>query len=254
MTDRVAIAGACGRMGKLIAGNVIESDDMDLVSLIDPAGGTIFKLDVYTPETMVEILTKSEANVLVDFTTADASCHNAVLAAEMGLRIVIGTTGMTTEQLDSVRAAVNGKVAAVVAPNFATGVNVLIALTRKMSSMLPDFDVEIIEAHHNAKLDAPSGTALALHEALAEGRGRQLPAIHGRSGESPRGDEVGIHSIRGGDIVGEHTVLFAGQGERLEVIHRASSRQAFAEGTLRAIRWLRDREPGMYGMSDVLGL
>jgi 4-hydroxy-tetrahydrodipicolinate reductase len=241
-------------MGRLIAGNVIESDDMDLVSLIDPAGGTIFNLDVYQPENLVEILKKSEANVLVDFTNADSSCRNAVMAAEIGLRLVIGTTGMTKEQLDSIRAAVNGKVAAVVAPNFATGINVLIALTRKISNMLPDFDVEIIEVHHNAKLDAPSGTALALHDALSEGRGRQLPAIQGRNGESPRGDEVGIHSIRGGDIVGEHTVLFAGQGERLEVTHRASSRQAFAEGTIRAIRWLRDREPGMYDMSDVLDL
>jgi 4-hydroxy-tetrahydrodipicolinate reductase len=241
-------------MGKLVAGNVIESDDMDLVLLIDPVGGTIFNLEVNPPENMAEILTKSGANVLVDFTTADVSCRNAAIAAEIGIRIVIGTTGMTTEQIDSIRVAVKGKVAAVVAPNFATGVNVLIALTRRMAKMLPDFDIEIIEAHHNAKLDAPSGTALALHGALTEGRGRNLHAIHGRSGESQRGDEVGIHSIRGGDIVGEHTVLFAGPGERLEITHRASSRQAFAEGTLRAIRWLRNRKPGIYDMSDVLGL
>jgi 4-hydroxy-tetrahydrodipicolinate reductase len=241
-------------MGTLIASSIIDSDDMELVAAIDPTGGMVGDIDVLPPERLGNALKNSDTDVLVDFTTADAACDNAVLAAETGVNLVVGTTGITDEQMGRIHDAIEGNVAAVVAPNFATGVNVLLATTRRMAEMLPGYDMEIIEAHHGFKLDSPSGTALALHGELTEGSGKKLPVKHGRSGLEKRDDEVGIHSIRAGDIVGEHTVLFAGSGERLELTHRASSRQAFVDGALGAIRWLRGKSPGLYSMTDVLGL
>ena len=254
MKEKVVLAGARGRMGTLVARAIAESDDMGLVAAIDPVGGMVEGLDVLPPERMREALVRSGARVLVDFTNTDAAYQNAMLAAELGVNLVVGTTGLSPEQLEEVRGAVQGRVAAVVAPNFALGVNVLLAISRQMAGMLGGFDVEIIETHHRAKRDAPSGTAMALYQAVLDGRGENLPVKHGRSGLDPRGEEVGVHAVRGGDIVGEHTVLFAGAGERLELTHRASSRQGFVDGALHAVRWLRRRPPGLYTMADVLGL
>jgi len=254
LKDKVALAGACGKMGVLLARSIFASEDLQLVAAIDPAGGSVCDLEIYPPQKMAGVLEESGAGVLIDFTNADAARDNSILAAGMGLNLVLGTTGMTPEQLDDVRNAVEGEVAAVVAPNFSTGVNVLLAVSHRMASMLPGFDMEIIEAHHGSKMDSPSGTALALYESVVDGRGEKLPAKYGRSGMETRGEDVGIHSIRAGEIVGEHTILFAGPGESLELTHRAASRQAFVDGTLLAVRWLRDRQPGLYSMADVLGL
>jgi 4-hydroxy-tetrahydrodipicolinate reductase len=199
-----------------------------------------------------------KADVAVDFSLHDATPGIARLCAEHGKGLVIGTTGHS-EAERAVIISVATRVPVVWSSNFSTGVNALFWLTRKAAEILgPGFDLEVIEMHHRLKKDAPSGTARTLAEVLAAVRGRQLGEVvrHGRQGitgeRTP--EEIGMHAVRGGDVVGDHTVIFAAPGERVELTHRASSRETFAEGALRAAEWLVGKPPGLYDMQDVLGL
>lgn len=200
-------------------------------------------------------------SVAIDFSAPAVSLETAAAVAQRGGRVglVIGTTGLDGAQREALqRAARSAPI--VHAPNMSIGVNVLLRLAAEAARLLgPDFDLEIVEAHHRHKKDAPSGTAARLAEVLAAATGEQGPlnerAVHGRQGLTPRARrEIGIHAVRGGDIVGDHTVLYCADGERVELTHRASSRQTFAQGALRAARWVVGRAPGLYDMQDVLGL
>jgi 4-hydroxy-tetrahydrodipicolinate reductase len=189
--------------------------------------------------------------VLIDFTIAKAAVENACTAAQMGVDLVVGTTGLSAEQHSQMREAIEGNVAAVISPNFSLGVNIFWKLVAEAALALKDYDIEVIEAHHNQKKDAPSGTALATVEAIAAALGEK-EIVYGRQGLMPRKKEIGVHAVRAGDIVGDHTVLIAGPGERLEIKHQAHSRAAFASGAVRAAAWVAGRSPGIYSMADVL--
>jgi len=195
---------------------------------------------------------------MIDFTSAGATLANLKFCSENGINMVIGTTGFSPEQKKEIASAAK-KIAVVMAPNMGVGVNVLLKLIRQVSAMLGEaYDIEVIEAHHNLKKDAPSGTALAMAEAAASGRNLDLrrAAVHGRQGNTgarPKG-EIGIHAVRGGDIIGEHTVLFAGPGEKIEITHSVVTRDVFAKGAVRAAEFLLEKEKGLFSMQDVLGL
>ena len=197
-------------------------------------------------------LSHTKPDVLIDFTASSAAVETVCFAAEMGINLVVGTTGFTGDQLVQMKKAIDGHVAAVISPNFSVGVNVFWNLLAVAATALKDYDIEVIEAHHNQKKDAPSGTALAAADVLKNATGISQ-VVHGRSGMALRGREIGVHAVRAGDIVGDHTVLFAGPGERLEIKHQAHSRTALASGAIRAARWIAKVEPGVYRMSDVLG-
>jgi 4-hydroxy-tetrahydrodipicolinate reductase len=200
----------------------------------------------------------SDCDAVVDFTHATATVEIAQACAEAGRVLVIGTTGHSDAERTSIEEA-SRRIPIVFAPNFSVGVNTLFWLTRKAAEILgPDFDLEVIETHHRLKKDSPSGTARRLAEILAEVRGLQYnnDVRHGRAGmvgERTR-TEIGMHAVRGGDVVGDHTVLFANVGERIELVHKASSRDTFAKGALRAACWAQGKPPGLYDMQDVLGL
>ncbi|OFV68458.1 MAG: dihydrodipicolinate reductase [Candidatus Syntrophoarchaeum caldarius] len=227
---RVAVSGANGRMGRLIVERIKQEEGIETVAAFDLVGE-----GVSHPDRMSEVLSERDVDVLVDFTIADAVRLNAITAAEAGVNLVIGTTGMSDEDLEAIRSEIKDKVAAVISPNFSIGVNLLWRLIKDAADMLDGYDIAIIEAHHRTKLDAPSGTALRAAGLLQE-----------------MGKHVDLHAIRGGDIVGDHTVLFSGIGERLEITHRAHSRDAFVNGVIRAIRWVNRREQGIYSMDDVM--
>ncbi len=198
------------------------------------------------------------ADAVIDFTLHDATLEVVSTCAQAGVPVVIGTTGHKPEDRKAIE-AFSASIPMVWASNFSTGVNTLFWLTRKAAEILgPDFDLEVIEMHHRHKQDAPSGTAATLVEILAEARNLDLASDqrHGRSGiTGPRtAQEIGVHSLRGGDVVGDHTVVFAGAGERVELTHKASSRDTFANGALRAAAWVHGQKPGLYDMQDVLGL
>lgn len=227
---RVAVSGANGRMGRLIVERIKQEEGIETVAAFDLVGE-----GVSHPDRMSEVLSERDVDVLVDFTIADAVRLNAITAAEAGVNLVIGTTGMSDEDLEAIRSEIKDKVAAVISPNFSIGVNLLWRLIKDAADMLDGYDIAIIEAHHRTKLDAPSGTALRAAGLLQE-----------------MGKHVDLHAIRGGDIVGDHTVLFSGIGERLEITHRAHSRDAFVNGVIRAIKWVNRREQGIYSMDDVM--
>jgi 4-hydroxy-tetrahydrodipicolinate reductase len=199
-----------------------------------------------------------QADVVIDFSTHTATAAIAVLCAEHGKALVIGTTGHTSEDRSAITRQ-GAKIPMVLSSNYSTGVNTLFWLTRKAAEILgPGFDLEVLEMHHRLKRDAPSGTAKSLAEILADVRHQHLEKIirHGRVGivgeRTPV--EIGMHSVRGGDVVGDHTVIFANVGERVELTHKASSRDTFANGALRAAAWVVRQKPGVYDMQDVLGL
>jgi len=199
-----------------------------------------------------------KGDVVIDFSSHNATPAIARLCSEHKKAMVIGTTGHSDEDRSQIT-AFSGRIPMVLSSNFSTGVNTLFWLTRKAAEILgPGFDLEIVEMHHRLKRDAPSGTARTLAEILADVRKQQLDRLvrHGRSGivGERTGEEIGMHSVRGGDVVGDHTVMFAGPGERLELTHKASSRETFANGALRAARWALEQKPGLYDMLDVLGL
>ncbi|MDD2666522.1 MAG: 4-hydroxy-tetrahydrodipicolinate reductase [Methanocellales archaeon] len=252
---KVAVTGACGRMGSLIAQNVLQEGDMELVAAFDVrgVGSDMGGVKVSDAKDVGEMLTKKNPDVLVDFTTASGAVENAIFAAEHGVNLVIGTTGFTPRQQAQMERAIDEKVAAVISPNFSVGVNVFWKMIGEAAKHLEGYDVEIVEAHHRQKKDAPSGTATRAAKIISDALGGKK-IIYGREGLCPREDEIGVHAVRGGDIVGDHLVLFAGDGERMEIIHRAHSRQAFASGVLRAIRWVVNSKKGIHSMEDVLGI
>jgi 4-hydroxy-tetrahydrodipicolinate reductase len=197
------------------------------------------------------------ADVVIDFTTFEASVRHAELCAARGVALVIGSTGFTPDARASVGASAR-KIPVLLSPNMSMGVNVMFELVRQAARALPGFDVEIVELHHKHKRDAPSGTAVRLGEVAAEALGRKPAEAlcysrQGMVGERPSG-QIGVQTLRGGDVVGEHTVLYVGEGERLEITHRATSRVQFASGAVRAAAWLPGKPPGLYDMADVLGL
>ncbi len=261
---RIAVTGACGKMGGLIIENVLRSGDMKLVAAIDVTNigkdiGEVIrggKLNVLVDDAnkIESALERSKPDVLIDFTIAHAAVKNVVACSGKHIRTVVGTTGFTPEQRKVMENAITGNnVASVISPNFSIGVNVFWGLLAKAAKSLGDYDIEIIEAHHNQKKDAPSGTAMKAAEVISETLGGK-EFVYGRKGLAPREKEIGIHAVRGGDIVGDHTVLFAGDGERIEIKHQAHSRQAFARGAVSAARWVSSASPGIYEMKDVLGL
>ena len=250
------MAGASGRMGALIIENIDDAPDMRLVAAFDidgidmPAGAD--DVVVSHVDEIDEVLKNASPDVLIDFTIADAAVSNIGHAVRNNVNLVVGTTGLEPYQ-DEIAGIIADNVSAVIAPNFAVGVNVFWKLIAEAAEYVGDWDIEIVEAHHRHKKDAPSGTARQAAEIISRVLGRKR-LVHGREGLCPRGDEIGIHAIRGGDIVGDHLVLFAGDGERIEIRHQAHSRQAFAAGAIRAARWVMDAPAGIHGMDDVLGL
>jgi 4-hydroxy-tetrahydrodipicolinate reductase len=254
---RVAVTGALGRMGSLVIGEIKNSEDMELVAgftrdILDASKMLSEDVHVSDAADLKKVLTLTKPDVLIDFTSASAAVGTVCGAAELGINLVVGTTGFTGEQFGQMKRAIDGHVAAVISPNFIVGVNVFWGLLAVATAALKDYDIEVIEAHHNQKKDAPSGTALAAVDVLKNATGI-AEIVHGRKGAAPRGKEIGVHAVRAGGIVGDHTVLFAGPGERLEIKHQAHNRTAFASGVLRAARWAAKAKPGVYSMSDVLG-
>jgi 4-hydroxy-tetrahydrodipicolinate reductase len=265
MTDvKVALVGACGRMGTLIVRRVLATEGMtisaafDLVNvgkdLGEVAGVGSIGVPVSAPKDLAEVLKNSGTEVLVDFTVAPATAANAPVAAAAGVNLVIGTTGLSAEQRTSITEAVaRNKVAAVISSNYSIGVGVFFKLIKNAAAYLGnDYDVEIVEAHHNQKKDAPSGTAMTAAEIISKEMGGK-DLVCGRNGVCPRGKEIGIHSIRGGDIVGDHTVMFIGNSERIEIRHQAHSREIFVGGAVMAAKWVVSQKKGIvYDMTDVL--
>ena len=263
----IAVMGASGRMGQMLIKTVLDSDRARLSGVTERPGHAWIGRDigacmggaeigVTVSDDPLEVFAASQG--VLDFTAPDASVAHAALAAQARLVHVIGTTGLEQGHLDKIKAAARHAVI-VRAGNMSLGVNLLVGLTRKVAQALDaDFDIEVVEAHHRMKVDAPSGTALMLGEAAAEGRGVALGDVADRgrdgiTGARKRGD-IGFTAIRGGDIVGEHDVIFAADGERLILRHVATDRGIFARGALKAALWGQDQKPGEYDMADVLGL
>ncbi len=253
MTVKVAIAGINGRMGQMITDTLLAQPDMALVAGFDLQGGRkVDKITVSPASDMGSVLKAAKPDVLIDFTIASATVQNVKTAAASGVNLVIGTTGFDDAQKAEIKKAIEtGKVAAIMSPNYSVGVQVFLKLLREAAKRLDDCDIEIIEAHHNKKKDAPSGTALKAADVIASALPVKPKYVHGREGVALRAKEIGIHAVRGGDIVGDHTVLFACDGERIEVKHQAHSRQAFASGAVKAAKWIASQKPGLYSMDDM---
>jgi 4-hydroxy-tetrahydrodipicolinate reductase len=261
MALRICMAGGCGRMGRRIIDLAAADPDFAIggaVDVAEQAGTRIAAGDhaVTVTASLEEGL--AAADVLIDFTLADACIPNVEAAAAAGKPVVVGTTGFTDDQRRRLEAAA-GSVPIVAAPNMSVGVNLLFKLAGEVAARLGlDYNVEITEIHHNQKKDSPSGTAARLAERVVEGLGLAYPAdaVFGREGmvgARPR-NEIGVHAIRGSDVVGEHTVSFFGPGERIELTHKAHSRDNFAKGALVAAKFVAQAQPGLYDMQDVLGL
>jgi 4-hydroxy-tetrahydrodipicolinate reductase len=241
---RVIITGSKGRMGKALLACAPQHRELEVVGQIDQGDDlrTVIK----------------RGDVVIDFSSHTATAAIAELCSSHGKALVIGTTGHGDAEKSRITHHAS-RIPMVLSSNFSTGVSTLFWLTRKAAEILgPDYDLEIVEMHHRLKKDAPSGTAKSLAEILAAVRKQQLPKVarHGREGivGERTAEEIGIHSVRGGDVVGDHTVIFATPGERVELTHKASSRDTFANGALRAALWVVRQKPGLYDMQDVLGL
>jgi len=261
---KIAIMGAGGRMGREVAAAAMDDKEVMIVGAAEAAGNPAIGQDLGRlcgqPESGIRITADSEAvalpaDVLVEFSAPAASVEHALLAAQLGKAHVIGTTGLSAEQMTAVQQAA-AQVPILVAPNMSLGVNLLLKILPLIAKTLGDgYDVEIVESHHRHKKDAPSGTALALGRAIAQvlGRDWEQAAVYGRQGVKPRQPgEIGVHALRAGGNVGEHWVIFGNEGEQIELSHRAFSRQTFALGALRAAKFLASRPPGLYTMLDVL--
>jgi 4-hydroxy-tetrahydrodipicolinate reductase len=265
-TLNIAIAGSSGRMGRALLEVVAQAPDMRLASALERKGSPFVGKDagelfgapcgISIGEDTATALAGCHA--LIDFTRPEATLEHLQACRELGINIVIGTTGFTPEQKELIADA-GRDIGVVFAPNMSVGVNLSLKLLDMAACVLNEgYDIEIVEAHHRHKVDAPSGTALRMGEVVANALGRNLAecAVYGREGvtgeRSP--STIGFATVRGGDIVGDHTVLFAGTGERLEITHKASSRATFALGALRAARFLAQRGKGLFDMQDVLGL
>ena len=264
---KVGVIGAAGRMGRNLINAIHQTDGVVLSAAIDRPDNSLIstdagemagigKLGVIVVDDLAKVI--NNFDVLVDFTVPQASVDNTKQCVAAGRRIVIGTTGLDDEQKTALsQFAEEGAV--VFAPNMSVGVNLSFKLIEVAAQILgDDVDIEIIESHHRHKVDAPSGTALRMGEVVADVLGRDLKecAVYGREGQTGERDRktIGFETIRAGDIVGEHTVMFASEGERLEITHRASSRMNFANGAVRAVKWVMTKERGLYDMQDILGL
>ncbi len=264
---KVGVIGCCGRMGRAVIREIIQSSDLTLAGGIDRPDHPELGRDLGELAGVATLgLTASadfdalleRAETLIEFSTPEASLDHARQCAARGRPLVLGTTGFTAAQ-EAELAQLAERFPLLLAPNMSLGVNLLLALTERVARVLgPEFDIEILEMHHRAKVDAPSGTALALGRAAAAGRGVRLEeaAVRVRDGVTgPRvPGTIGFATLRGGDVVGDHAVIFAGEGERIVLQHLASDRKIYARGALAAARWLFGRPPGRYGMRDVLGL
>lgn len=264
---KIGIVGCAGRMGRLLVAEVLAGPGCELVGGTERADSPVLGQDIAVlggGEPSGVVVTDdaralfTAADVIVDFTVPAATVMHAKLATETGTAMVIGTTGLGPQHQAAIDILAR-KAAVVQAANMSVGVNLLLGLTTQVAKVLgEEYDIEIVEMHHRHKVDAPSGTALALGNAAAAGRGVALDAVaqrvrDGHTGARRRGD-IGFATLRGGDVVGEHTVLFAGEGEQLALTHKATSRTVLARGAIRAARWVGGRAPGIYSMRDVLGL
>ncbi|MEZ5559678.1 MAG: 4-hydroxy-tetrahydrodipicolinate reductase [Pseudomonadales bacterium] len=263
---RVAVTGAAGRMGRTLIEAVGRAPDLSLGAAFERAGQSVIGVDAGELAGIGRLgvsigddpgAATAQFDTLIDFSVPQATLALLDVCAEAGRSLVIGTTGFDDAGLERIRGAA-ARVPVVMAPNMSVGVNLVFRLVELAASVLGDeVDIEVIEAHHRDKIDAPSGTALRMGEILARTLGRDLDevAVYGREGVTGARDRatIGFATVRAGDIVGDHTVLYAGSGERIEITHRAHSRMNFAQGALRAVRFLRDRAPGLYDMQDVLG-
>lgn len=264
---KIAIAGAAGRMGRVLTRIIHETNGLDIAGGIEPDGSPavgadmgalagIGELGVTITADPLPLFTRIDG--LVDFTVPKATLALAELSAQARIVHVIGTTGIDEAGDKKIRFAAN-HARIVKSGNMSLGVNLLAALVKRVAQTLgPEFDIEILEMHHRYKIDAPSGTALLLGQAAAQGRGVELAkasvrARDGHTGARPEG-HIGFQALRGGSVVGEHAVIFAGQAERIELAHKAESRDIFARGAVKALLWAKDKKPGLYSMADVLGL
>lgn len=266
MTQRIAIAGASGRMGHMLIEAVRSADDCSLVAALDMAGSASIGVDAgaFAGAPAGIAITADlrqglqHCDVLIDFTRPEGTLNHLQVCREFGVAAVIGTTGFSEAQMSEIEELAL-HMAIVMAPNMSVGVNVTLKLLEMAAKALSTgYDIEIIEAHHRHKVDAPSGTALKMGEVIADALGRDLKdcAVYAREGVTGERDpsSIGFATIRGGDVVGDHTVLFAGIGERIEISHKSSSRVTYAQGSLRAARFLQGKKSGLFDMLDVLGL
>ncbi|MGR0187052.1 4-hydroxy-tetrahydrodipicolinate reductase [Azospirillum aestuarii] len=264
---KIGVVGCAGRMGQMLVREIAATPGCTLAGGTERVGGPALGKDIGTlaglePLGVVAIddaaALFAEADAVIDFTSPEASVRHAALAAQSQTVLVIGTTGIGPAQQDPIaQAATHTPI--VQSPNMSLGVNLLLALVEQVGRALgDDYDIDILEMHHRNKVDAPSGTALGLGRAAAAGRGVALEDVwqkvrDGHTGVRPRG-EIGFATLRGGDVIGDHTVVFAAEGERVELTHKASGRQIYAKGAVRAALWANDKQPGLYSMKDVLGL
>ncbi len=263
----IAVIGAAGRMGKTLIETIVAHPTANLSAAVEQPGSSVIgadagevagvgKLGIQISESLQVV--KDAFDVLIDFTVADATAAHLEICAEAGKKIVIGTTGLNEAQ-NARLTALSNNISIVYAPNYSIGVNATFKLLEMAAKIFgDDVDIEITEAHHKHKVDAPSGTALKMGQVVADTLGRDLSkvAVYGREGMTgPRDPKtIGFATVRAGDIIGEHQVMFAGQGERLEITHRAHSRANFAQGAVRAAVWVADKPAGLFDMQDVLGL
>lgn len=266
MMHKIAIAGASGRMGQMLIEAVRAADDCTLAGALDRVGSPSVGTDAgaFSGQSTGVVITSDlqqgllSSQFLIDFTRPEGTLAHLQVCRELGISAVIGTTGFTDAQKAEI-ARIAQDIAIMMAPNMSVGVNVTLKLLEMAAQALSTgYDIEIIEAHHRHKVDAPSGTALKMGEVIADALGRDLKAcaVYGREGVTGERDPstIGFATIRGGDIVGDHTVLFAGIGERIEISHKSSSRSTYAQGSLRAVRFLATQKAGLFDMFDVLGL
>ncbi len=268
MTDlKIGVAGCAGRMGRAVIRRICETSGCVVAGGVEQPGNEALGQDlgVLAGIDPLGVAASDDAgalfaacDVVIEFAAPDASLRDAALAAQTGTAYVVGTTGLSGAQQAEIEAAAK-RAPIAQAANFSLGVNVLLSLTRQLSGILDeDFDIEILEMHHRHKVDAPSGTALALGAAAAQGRKIDLDTVSDRgrdgvTGERKRGD-IGFAVLRGGNVAGDHTVIFAAEDERIELTHKATDRAIFARGAVRAALWLADRPAGLYSMEDILGL
>jgi 4-hydroxy-tetrahydrodipicolinate reductase len=268
MGIKIGIIGCAGRMGRMLVAEVLANKACTLAGGVEPAGSPFVGHDMAMligekpckklVTDNVEALVKA-SDAIIDFTAPESTLKAAALAAKAKKIHVIGTTGFSEKQIAELRRHAS-KTAIVFAPNMSVGVNLLASLVRQVAGALgeDDFDIEVLEMHHSKKVDAPSGTALALGKAAAEGRKVKLEKVARRErdgviGARPKG-EIGFATLRGGDVIGDHTIIFAGDGERIELTHKASSRTIYAKGAVRAALWAKGKKPGLYTMKDILDI
>lgn len=265
MDTKIVIAGCCGKMGRSIASLALADKDFEIIGATETRShpNISTSLGKVIGEEALDIDIKNNlslavkgADVIIDFTTPVATLLNLKVARSEKIPIVIGTTGLMDEEQRGIEAS-SKIIPVLVSSNMSIGINLLFHLAPEVASALgEDYDIEIIEMHHNKKKDSPSGTAMTLAQRIAEARGKRIKdiVVYGREGNAgQRGkDEIGIHAVRAGDIIGEHTVIYAGKNERIEITHRANSRDIFARGALCAAKYIADKSPGLYNMQDVI--